>query len=255
VNQATPVCVVTGAATGIGAACAKLFARQGWNVGLNHFDELTLNQVRQVAANCEAAGSEVLLEPLDVRSDSSCLDFVQEVIRRWGRIDALINCAGTTRFISHPKLDELDGAEFHRTYDVNVVGMYQMTRACASALKVARGAIVNLSSIAGAVGMGSSIAYAASKGAVNTLTLSMARVLAPDGVRVNAIAPGMVAQGLSSRLMSAEENARWIDQMEKAAALKRVSQPDEIAQLAWFMVAQSPGMTGQVVALDNGITL
>jgi NAD(P)-dependent dehydrogenase (short-subunit alcohol dehydrogenase family) len=170
-------------------------------------------------------------------------------------MDALVNCAGTTRFIAHHDLAALDSAEFHRTYDVNVVGMHQMIRACAPALRTSgAGSVVNISSIGGLLGRGSSVAYAASKGAVNTLTLALARALAPE-IRVNAIAPGLVEGGLPSRVLAAPDNERVVAAQTTASVLKRVSQPEEVAALAWFITACAPGMTGEVIKLDNGLHL
>jgi len=250
-----PVCVVTGSATGIGAACARAFARQGWHVALSHLDQETLAQAQAVAASCEADGAQVLLQALDVREESGCERYVQAVLQRFGRIDALVNCAGTTRFIAHTDLDALDADEFHRTYDVNVVGAYRMVRACAAALKASgQGAIVNISSIGGVLGRGSSMAYAASKGALNTLTLSLARSLAPQ-VRVNAIAPGFVDGGLPGRVLGEAQHAQVRAAQTAASVLRRVSQPEEVAALALFLSAQAPGMTGAVLMMDNGLHL
>jgi 3-oxoacyl-[acyl-carrier protein] reductase len=177
------------------------------------------------------------------------------VLQRFGRIDALINCAGTTRFIAHSDLAALDADEFHRTYDVNVVGAYQMVRACADALQASgQGTIVNVSSIGGVLGRGSSMAYAASKGALNTLTLALARSLAP-AIRVNAIAPGFVEGGLPGRVLDEASCAQVLAAQTAASVLQRVSQPDEVAQLAWFLCTQAPAMTGSVLMMDNGLHL
>lgn len=253
--QPTPVCLITGSATGIGAACAREFARQGWHVALSYLDDTMLAKAQAVAAECEAAGAATLLLLLDVRDDAACQRFAQAALQRWGRIDALVNCAGTTRFIVHTDLGALDAAEFQRTYDVNVIGAYQMVRACSEALKAsARGSIVNITSIGGVLGRGSSMAYAASKGALNTLTLALARSLAP-AVRVNAIAPGFVDGGLPARVLGAAEHAQVLALQTTASVLKRVSQPEEVAALAWFLCTQAPGMTGEVLMMDNGLHL
>lgn len=250
-----PVCLITGSATGIGAACARVFARQGWRVALSHLDESTRAEAQAVSDDCQAAGGETLLQTLDVRDDAGCRRYVQAVLQRWGHIDALINCAGTTRFIAHTDLAALDADEFHRTYDVNVVGAYQMVRASAEALQASgQGAVVNISSIGGVLGRGSSMAYAASKGALNTLTLSLARSLAPQ-VRVNAIAPGFVDGGLPGRVLGEAQYARVLAAQTTASVLKRVSQPEEVAALAWFLSTQAPGMTGAVLMMDNGLHL
>lgn len=251
----SPVCLITGSATGIGAACARVFARQGWRMALSYFDDNTRAEAQAVAGNCQAAGVEVLLQQLDVRDDTGCRSYVEDVLTRFGRLDALINCAGTTRFIAHADLAALDANEFHRTYDVNVVGAYQMVSACAEALQASgHGAIVNISSIGGVLGRGSSMAYAASKGALNTLTLSLARSLAPL-VRVNAIAPGFVDGGLPGRMLDKHHYAQVLADQTAASVLKRVSQPEEVAALAWYLSAQAPGMTGTVLMMDNGLHL
>lgn len=253
-SKPIPVCLITGSATGIGAACAREFSRQGWHVGISYQGEGQLQEAQAVAADCSNAGATCLLQPLDVRQDAECVRFAQAALQRFGRIDALVNCAGTTRFIAHDDLAALNADEFHRTYDVNVVGMHQMTRACAEALKASGvGSVVNISSIGGLLGRGSSVAYAASKGAVNTMTLALARALAP--IRVNAIAPGFVADGLPSRLLDEKAHAQAIAAQTGNSVLQRISQPGEVAALAWFITAHAPGITGDIVMLDNGLHL
>jgi len=269
-TESPRVCLITGSATGIGAACARLFAAQGWHVGISHLGDATLDEAQAVLADCSAAGTasgaQAMLHPLDVRDDAACVAFAQAALSRWGRIDALINCAAITNFIAHSNLSVLDGDEFHRTYDVNVVGAYQMARACFDALRLAggqggatgaaraAGSIVNVSSIGGVLGRGSSMAYAASKGALNTLTLAMARSMAPL-VRVNAIAPGFVDGGLPSRMLDELHHQQAVHTQTQASVLKRVSQPQEVAALAWFLTTQAPGITGDVVMMDNGLHL
>ncbi len=250
-----PVCLITGAATGIGAACAREFAAHGWDLALSWLDDANRVALVDVATECEAHGVSPLLRHLDVSDDASCAAFVAGALKQFGRIDALINCAGTTRFIPHADLDALDPAEFLRTYDVNTVGLYRMTRACAAALKASgRGSVVNISSIGGLIGRGSSMAYAASKGAVNTLTLSLARALGPE-IRVNAIAPGFVDGGLPSRVLDATRHAQVLQAQLESAPLRRISQPEEVAALACFLTERAPGMTGTVIPMDNGLHL
>ena len=263
-THAPRVCLITGSATGIGAACARLFAGQGWHVGISHFDDATLDEAQAVLADCTAAaatsGAQAMLQSLDVRQDAGCVDFAQAALSRWGRIDALINRAAVTNFIAHSNLNVLDSDEFHRTYDVNVVGAYQMARACFDALRLAgqqggaAGSIINVSSIGGVLGRGSSMAYAASKGALNTLTLAMARSMAPQ-VRVHAIAPGFVDGGLPSRMLDEIHHQQAVLAQTESSVLKRVSQPQEVAALAWFLTTQAPGITGEVVMMDNGLHL
>ncbi|HEY0296196.1 MAG TPA: SDR family oxidoreductase [Bordetella sp.] len=254
-----PVCMITGAATGIGAACARRFARAGWAVAIGNFDDGTRAAALATEAACHGDGAPALVFDADVGANDDCRRAVDTVATAWGRIDALINCAGTTRFVPHADLAALDDAEFERVYRVNLIGMFQMTRAAESLLRETATAgrsasVINISSLAGLNGTGSSIAYAASKGAANTLTLSLARSLAPH-IRVNAIAPGMVDDGLLNRVLDAAAYERVVARMIEAAPLKRVSQPAEVAELAWFIAAHAPALTGQVIAMENGLML
>ncbi len=184
------VCIVTGSAAGIGAACAERLASKGARLAINY--TRSEKEAHEVAAACEAKGGQTVVVRADVSSDNECRKLAEAVLEKWGCIDALVNNAGTTKFVSHQDLDALDAADFQRIFGVNVIGPFQMTRAVAAAMqRQGQGAIVNVSSIAGLTGMGSSIAYAASKGALNTMTLSLARVLGP-AIRVNAVCPGFV---------------------------------------------------------------
>lgn len=254
-----PVCLITGAATGIGAATALRFARDGWAVAINNFNDGTRAAAQSVAAQCLDLGAPALVIDADVGNDEDCRKMVRAVAAQWGRLDALVNCAGSTRVIAHSDLEAMDADEFQRLYRVNLIGMFQTSRAAAPLLRereptAPTASIINISSLASLNGTGSSIAYAASKGAVNALTLSLARTLAPR-VRVNAIAPGMVEDGLLCRALGDEAYARLLSAMRENAPLRRVSQPSEIADLAWFLAAHAPALTGQVLAVENGLLL
>ncbi|WP_224100089.1 MULTISPECIES: SDR family NAD(P)-dependent oxidoreductase [Paraburkholderia] len=256
--ETRPVCMITGAASGIGAATALRFARAGYVVAIGNFDASTRESAETVAAACRDAGSDTLIFDADVGSDADCRAAVASVTRRFGRLDALVNCAGTTKVITHDAFDQLDANEFERVYRVNTIGLYQMTRAAApllreSATQSRSTSVINISSLAALNGTGSSLAYAASKGAVNTMTLSLARSLSPH-VRVNAIAPGMVDDGLLLRALDASRYAAVIDRMTTNAPLKRVSLPGEIADIAWFLCT-ALSITGQVIAAENGLLL
>ncbi|MBL0173591.1 MAG: SDR family oxidoreductase [Gemmatimonadaceae bacterium] len=247
--------MITGSATGIGAACARLFAARGWDVGICTLDDETRQLAESVEGACQVLGAQTLLISLNVTQDASCIAAAAAMSAHFGRVDALVNCAGTTRFVPHADLDALPASEFTRTYDVNLIGTFQMIRACRDALKASgRGAVVNLSSIAGTAGLGSSVAYAASKGAVSTLTLSLARALAPD-IRVNAIAPGYVVGGLPSRVLDSAKLESVEAHYLKTQALPRFLQVDEVADLAYFLAASAPGMTGEIIRMDNGLHL
>jgi 3-oxoacyl-[acyl-carrier protein] reductase len=187
------VCIVTGSASGIGAACVIELARRGCRVAINY--NKSGEAAEQTARACREAGGDALVVQANVANDADCRRLADSVLDKWGRIDGLVNNAGTTKFADHADLDALQSQDFLDIYATNVVGAFQMIRAVAPAMKrQGAGAIVNMSSIAAVMGVGSSVAYAASKGALNTMTLSLARALGPE-IRVNAVCPGFVETG------------------------------------------------------------
>src|SRR6202030_2451023 len=189
-NVTKKVCVITGSSSGIGAASAILFARRGWDVCVNYSRDP--KPAEEVAAACAGYGADVLIQRADVSDDAQCVQMAMRVKEHFGRCDTLVNKAGTTKFVDLKDLRGLDAADFQKIYAVNVIGPFQMTRAFVPLLRDNPGAaVVNVSSIAPLLGGGSSIAYIASKGALNALTLVLARVLGPQ-IRVNVVAPGMV---------------------------------------------------------------
>ena len=246
------VCIVTGSASGIGAASAILLAGKGARVVVNY--SKSADAARATVAACEAAGAETLLIKADVAQDADCRRLAQAAIDKWGRIDALVNNAGATKFADHGDLEALSAEDFQRIYSVNVVGSYQMVRACAPAMKQGgRGAVVNVSSIAGKNGMGSSIAYAASKGALNTLTMSLARVLGPE-IRVNAVCPGMVdtkwlREGYGPRYAAIEARYR------QGTPLGRPGTPEEVAAVIVWLIEGADLITGDTIMVDSGMHL
>jgi 3-oxoacyl-[acyl-carrier protein] reductase len=174
---------------------------------------------------------------------------------KWGRLDGLVNNAGTTKFISHADLEGLSGEDFLHIYGINVVGVFQMTRAAAPHLKAADdAAVVNVSSVAGVYGVGSSIAYAASKGALNTMTISLARVLGPE-VRVNAVCPGLVETGFWSGQIDEAQRKAIADNYVAKSPLSRFSRPEETARSILFLLTGDPNITGQVLVSDGGFNL
>ena len=184
----TKAAIVTGSATGIGAAVARALASRGWGVVINY--TRSEREARETVAACRAAGGEAVLCRGDVAFDADCRRLVATALEAFGRLDALVNNAGITKFVAADDMDGLDAADFDRIFAVNVLGAFQMARAARATLEASGdGAIVNLSSYSGMNGLGSSLAYAASKGALNTLTKGLAHTLAPH-VRVNAVCPG-----------------------------------------------------------------
>jgi 3-oxoacyl-[acyl-carrier protein] reductase len=247
------VAIVTGSSSGIGAAVAIAFAQAGARILVNY--STSEADARETAALAERAGGEVRIVRGDVSSDDDCRRLASAARDAWGRIDILVNNAGTTKFAAHGDLDALSADDFARIYAVNVTGAWQMIRACREALKESRGAVVNVSSIAGIAGVGSSIAYAASKGALNTMTLSLARALAPE-IRVNAVCPGYVATPWFSKRFGEERFARITAEQAEAAPLKRVGQPQDIADAVLFLAgATAHHITGTMLVVDGGVHL
>jgi 3-oxoacyl-[acyl-carrier protein] reductase len=144
---------------------------------------------RETLQACQAAGAEAILVKADVSRDADCRALAQSALDKWGRIDGLINNAGITKFAAAKDLDALSAEDFQQIYAVNVIGPYQMIRACVPTMNAqGKGAIVNVSSISGVLGVGSSTAYVASKGALNVMGLALARALAP-AIRLNTVLP------------------------------------------------------------------
>lgn len=212
------VALVTGAGTGVGAATALRLAGKGYDVLVN--DSRSADEAEASAAACRAAGADALVVQGDVAEDADCVALAQAALERWGRIDALVNNAGVSVFGEAAKWEALNAEVFQRILAVNALGTFQMVRACVEALKAARGSIVNVSSVAGALGVGSSMPYIASKGAVNAMTLNLARSLAP-AVRVNAVCPGLITSRWFVRGMGQAGYEAGLKNYESGVPLER----------------------------------
>lgn len=248
------VCIVTGSAVGIGAACALELAGKGCHTVINYTKSEA--EAAVTAGECEKLGAQTLLVRANVADDGDCRNMAEQALKKWGRIDALINNAGISKFaFDHGDLEALKAEDFQRIYAVNVIGAFQMIRAVVPAMKKqGRGGIVNISSIAGVMGTGSSVAYAASKGALNTMTLSLARALAPE-IRVNAVCPGFtetrwLRQGLGEKVYALAK-AHY----ENNAPLHRVIFPEDVARAAVWFLDGGDGTTGEFIMVDGGYHL
>jgi 3-oxoacyl-[acyl-carrier protein] reductase len=247
------VTIVTGSATGVGAAAAIQLAERGCNVVINYTK--SESEAKETQSTCEARGVQTLLCRADVSNDADCRRMAAEAVAKWGRIDGLINNAGTTKFVPHADLEGLTAEDFQWIYSVNVIGPYQMTRAVAPHMKSAgRGSIVNISSIAGVMGVGSSIAYSASKGALNTMTLSLARALGPE-IRVNTVCPGFIQGRWLRAGMGDDAYEAAVARQETATPLHRAGTPEDMAQAAVWFIEGADNITGEILIVDAGAHL
>ena len=240
------VAIVTGSSSGIGAATAVELSQRGWRVVINY--SKSEQEAQAVAARCK----ESILVQANVSQDADCRRLVQAALDKWGRLDALVNNAGTTKFVPHTDLDGLNADDFQRIFATNVIAPFQMCRAAAPELKKARGAIVNVSSVAALLGTGSSIAYAGSKAALDTVSMSLARVLAPE-VRVNVVAPGFVDTPWMISGYGAERYEKLRDNYANTAPLASVCKPEDVAQTIVWLIEGAGKTTGQTVYVDAGI--
>ncbi len=245
--------IVTGSTRGVGAATARLLAERGARIVINF--SRSQAQAEGVADQCRTLGGEVLVVQGDVSDDADCRRIARETLDRWGRIDGLVNNAGTTVFRAHDDLEGLSAADFQRVYAVNTVGPFQMIRACAPAMKEGgRGAVVNVSSVAGSYGVGSSLAYVGSKAALNMLTVSLARVLGPE-ITVNTVNPGFIA-GDWLRNGMGDANYTFVkESLENTTPLRAVNQPEDIARNIVWLLEGAPNITGHLFHIDAGMGL
>jgi NAD(P)-dependent dehydrogenase (short-subunit alcohol dehydrogenase family) len=249
------VVLITGSATGLGAAIALGAAKRGAKAVILNCTK-SLKEAESTADAVRAAGAEAAIVQGDVSEDADCKK-IAEAATRFGRIDALVNNAGITKHVpNHADLDGLSKEDFLRVYAINTVGPFQMIRACRALLeKAVAASVLMTSSIAGVTGAGSSVAYAASKGALNTMTLSLARVLGPK-IRVNAICPGYIDTRWFSDAFGEKVTAGIRERIVNATPLKVASKAEDIADAALFLISDAARhVTGEMLLVDAGLHL
>ncbi|MEW9669422.1 SDR family NAD(P)-dependent oxidoreductase [Ammoniphilus sp. 3BR4] len=238
------VALITGAATGIGRAVALRLAREGVHITINY--SRSEKEAQQTQKEIDAYGVLSFLSKADVSDDAAVRLMVEETVAKFGRLDILINNAGVTNFVEHHDLEGLKEEYWDRAMNVNVKGMFQCCRAAAPELRKQKGCIINITSIAGMTGLGSSIAYAASKAAAISVTKSLARVMAPE-VRVNSISPGIV----QTRWVEGQEE--HINHLAHGTPLGRIATPEDVSEVAYSLIAHSHFVTGQNIVVDGGM--
>jgi 3-oxoacyl-[acyl-carrier protein] reductase len=240
------VAIVTGSATGIGRSAAWRLAERGFAVVVNYSKSKA--EAEETADGVRTRGARALVCAANVADDAAVRALVRRTAEELGGVDLLVNNAATTHFVAHTDLEGLTAAVWDDILDVNLKGTFFACRAAMPHLKARGGSIVNVASVAGVAGSGSSIAYAASKGAVITLTKSLAKAFAPE-VRVNAVAPGPV----QTRWLAGHED--MVEQAMKLTPLKRPATPEDIADAIVFLADVATLMTGQVLVIDGGRTI
>jgi 3-oxoacyl-[acyl-carrier protein] reductase len=240
------VALVTGSATGIGRAVAVQFAQRGLAVAVNY--SRSEAEAQETLDEVKKHGVPAILCRANVADDQAVRAMTARCAEELGGLDVLVNNAGTTRFIDHPDLDALTDEVWDEILGVNLKGTFYCCRAAMPLLQERGGAIVNVTSVAGLLGHGSSIPYAASKAALNCLTKSLARAFAPK-VRVNAVAPGPVATRWLADHM--DNVAKWLE----TTPMRRAAAPEDVADAVVFLALGTSLVTGQVLVVDGGRTI
>ncbi|MCF3942603.1 SDR family NAD(P)-dependent oxidoreductase [Oceanobacillus alkalisoli] len=238
------VALITGSSTGIGRAIALKLAGEGMNIIVNY--SRSEKDAYKTKKDIENLGVKCLVFKASIEDEEAVKNMIEKTIHELNRLDILVNNAGVTNFVDHEDLDGLKDEYWDRVMNVNVKGTFYCCKLAYPYLKKQSGTIVNITSVAGQTGLGSSIAYAASKAAANSLTKSLARVMAPK-VRVNSIAPGLV----STRWI--QDNEDDMRHLAEGTPLGRIATPEDIAELTYAVINHAGFLTGEIIRVDGGM--
>jgi 3-oxoacyl-[acyl-carrier protein] reductase len=247
-TQVRPVALITGAATGIGRAAAVALAAAGFDAAINF--SRSEQAAQETASLAQAKGAKTLLFKCDVSDDTSVRKMLAAINEEFGRLDALVNNAGTTSNVKPSDFEAMTAEEWDRVFAVNVRGMFQVTRAAAPFLKAARGSVVNTASIVGLRPGPQPLPYAASKAAVVSLTKLLALNLAPD-VRVNAVAPGWM-EGDWMKRMLADRYDDLMARRAKSTPLRRCATAEDVAEVIVNLITGNRFVNGEIIVIDGG---
>ena len=243
-----PAALVTGASTGIGRAAAVALAAAGFDVAINY--SASEGAARETARMAAEAGAKTVLVRADVSDDPAVRRMLAEVTEAFGRLDALVNNAGTTTNVGPKDFDAMTPEEWDRVFAVNVRGVFQVTRAAIPLLRAARGSVVNTASIVGLRPGPQPLPYAASKAAVVSLTKLLALNLGPE-IRVNAVAPGWMEGDWMERMLG-ERYDDLMGRRAKATPLRRVIDAADVAEVIVNLIVSNKMVNGEVVVIDGG---
>ena len=250
-DSSKPVALVTGASTGIGRSAAIALAKNGYDVAVNY--SRSEDQAKTTARQVENAGAKALLCRCDVSDDAGVRAMLAAVEKEFGRLDVLINNAGTTVDVAPTNFEEMTVEAWNRVFSVNALGVFLVTRAAAPLLKKSpNGCIVNTCSIAGLRPSAQPLPYAASKAAVANLTKTLANALGPQ-VRVNAVAPGWI-EGEWMKKTLAENYEGLMARRAKYTPLKRCCTEDDVADSMLSLILHNRFVTGEIIIVDGGFS-
>ena len=242
--------LITGGATGIGRSAVLALARAGYDVAINYSSSEAA--ARETGAQAEKLGAKRLLVRCDVSDEPAVRAMLASVKKTFGRLDVLINNAGTTAAWKPKDLETLSLEEWDRVFAVNVRGLFQVTRAAVPMLKEAKGCVVNTASIVGLRPGPQPLPYAASKAAVVNLTKTLAWNLGPE-IRVNAVAPGWMEGDWMKRMLK-DKYEELMGKRAKATPLKRAVTADDVAETMMSLIQANRFVTGEVIVIDGGYT-
>jgi len=243
-----PVALVTGAGTGIGRATVEALAAAEFDLAINY--SRSKEAANQTASLAERRGARTLLYQCDVSDDARVRSMLAEVEKHFGRLDALVNNAGTTTGVKPKDFEGLTGEEWDRVFSVNVKGTFQVTRAAVPLLKKSGGSIVNLASIVGLRPGPQPLPYATSKAAVVSLTKLLALNLGPE-IRVNAVAPGWMEGDWMVRMLG-EKYEELMTRRARHTPLQRVVKAEDVAEVIVSLIVSNKMVNGEVIVIDGG---
>jgi 3-oxoacyl-[acyl-carrier protein] reductase len=247
------VAIVTGGGTGVGAETAKLLVQKGFKVAIVF--KHSASEASETVDRCRAFGVDAMSVQGDVAIDADCRRAAAAAESKWGRIDVLVNSAGTTQFAPMNDLEAQTADDFQKVYAVNTIGPFQMARAVSASMQRGEaGAIVNVSTVGSLNGNGSSYSYVTSKAALNILTVALARSLAPR-IRVNAVLPGLIDTRWLKIGLGDAAYQRVRDDWAEAAALETICSASDVAQSIVWLALEAKLMTGQLITVDGGFLL
>lgn len=239
--------IITGASKGIGAATAILFAQKGYNVVINYNN--SVESAKILTTSLRSRGHSVVAMKADVSNRLETDLLIKETLYKFGTIDVLVNNAGVSNV---GLINEIDDIDVKRIFDVNLLGTYNCCKSvCPVMINQKSGKIINIASMWGETGASCEVAYSASKAGVIGLTKALAKELAPSGINVNCVSPGIIDTSMNSNL-SADD----IDSFIESVPLARIGFPEEIANMVYYLCTEnSDYITGQIIGINGGVVI